>query len=54
VRHRVREGWLSVRRAREVYGVVLRPKSEQYAVNYQATKKLREELRQQAERKIKK
>jgi N-methylhydantoinase B len=54
VRHRVREGWLSVERAREVYGVVLRPKSEQYAVDYQQTKKLREELRQQEERKTKK
>lgn len=53
VRHRVREGWLSLERARDVYGVVLGTKSEQYAVDYEATKKLREELRQKEEREVK-
>ncbi len=45
VRHKAREGWISVEKAREVYGVVLDTKPELYAVDYEATKNLREELR---------
>jgi len=45
VRHRVREGWVSLQKAREVYGVVLDTNSELYAVDYAATEQLRNELR---------
>jgi len=41
VRHRVREGWTSVERARDVYGVVLDLEPELYSVDYAATEKLR-------------
>ena len=49
VRHRVREGWLSSERARDVYGVVLASKAEQYMVDYEATNKLRGELKQKGD-----
>jgi N-methylhydantoinase B len=45
VRHRAREGWISVEKAYEIYGVVLDTRPEIYAVDYEATKKRREELR---------
>lgn len=45
VRHRAREGWISVEKAYEIYGVVLEIRPEIYAVDYEATKKRREELR---------
>jgi len=45
VRHRVREGWNSVEKANEIYGVVLDTTPELYAVDYEATKKRREELK---------
>lgn len=44
VRHRVREGWLSAARAKEVYGVVLDVETEPYAVDGAATERLRETL----------
>lgn len=47
VRHRVREGWTSLKKARDVYGVVLDTKPEKYAVDYEATKKLREQLKKE-------
>jgi N-methylhydantoinase B len=47
VRLRVREEWLSLERARDVYGVVVNTSSERYAVDYGETGKLRERLRQQ-------
>lgn len=46
VRHRVREGWLSLEKARNVYGVVINMETELYEVDYEATEKLREELKQ--------
>jgi N-methylhydantoinase B len=45
VRHRVREEWVSLEHARDVYGVVLDTKPEKYAVDYEGTKKLRETLK---------
>jgi len=45
VRVDVREELVSLRRAREVYGVVLDTQPEEYAVNYDATEKLRRKLR---------
>ena len=47
VRHRVREGWTSLEKARDVYGVVLDTKPEKYVVDYEATKKLREQLKKE-------
>ena len=44
--HRVREGWLSVEKARNVYGVVVDTTKEEYTVNVSETKKLRTELAQ--------
>ena len=44
VRHRAREGWISVEAARNVYGVVLDTRPELYAVDYGATEKLRVEM----------
>lgn len=41
VRHRVREGWLSLQKAKEVYGVAIDTTNESYSVNYEETKKLR-------------
>jgi N-methylhydantoinase B len=45
VRWDVREGYVSLERARDVYGVVLDTGPELYAVNYEATDKLRKELK---------
>lgn len=45
VRHRVREGWLSLERARDLYGVVVDTGPELYAVDLEATDKLRERMR---------
>ena len=45
VRFRVREGWTSVEKAFDIYGVVLDLKPEKYAVDYDATQKRRDELR---------
>jgi N-methylhydantoinase B len=45
VRFRVREGWTSVEKAFDLYGVVLDLKPEKYAVDYHATQKRRDELR---------
>lgn len=49
VRYRVREEWLSVERAREVYGVVIDTGPELYAVDYKATEELRASLRRKRE-----
>ncbi|WP_310169506.1 hydantoinase B/oxoprolinase family protein [Neobacillus niacini] len=45
VRHRVREGWITEQKAKEVYGVVLNTTSELYTVNYSATELLRQVLK---------
>lgn len=41
----VREGWISLKRAKEVYGVVLNTKVEEYQVEWRATDELRKQLR---------
>ena len=43
VRHDVRRGWVSVEKARDTYGVVLDLEPELFAVDYEATRKTREE-----------
>jgi len=45
VRYRAREGWITIAKATEVYGVILDTMPELYAVDYEATKKLRNELK---------
>ncbi len=45
VRHLVREGWVSLKRAREIYGVVIDPALELLAVDKEATNALRTQLR---------
>ena len=45
VRHRAREGWISSERASDVYGVVLDLTPELYAVDEEATERLRAEKR---------
>lgn len=45
VAHRVREGWLSVEKAKELYGVVLNTDTELFRVDSAATEQLRKELR---------
>jgi N-methylhydantoinase B len=45
VRWDAREGYISLERAREVYGVVLDTKIEQYAVVCEATEELRRKLK---------
>ena len=37
-------GWVSLEKAKKVYGVVIDTKPEEYGVDYKATKKLRAEL----------
>jgi len=49
VRHRVRESWISIEKAKEVYGVVLDTEPELYIVNREATKHLRKKLKQDRE-----
>jgi N-methylhydantoinase B/oxoprolinase/acetone carboxylase alpha subunit len=48
VRLRAREGWISLQRARDVYGIVLDTSTEQYTIDYQETKNLRERLIKEA------
>jgi N-methylhydantoinase B len=50
VRHRVREGWVSSERARDVYGVVLDLEPELYAVDWKATQDCRREFRDRRNR----
>jgi N-methylhydantoinase B len=45
VRHRAREGWISLETALEVYGVVLDTEPERFAVDMKATEELRKILR---------
>ena len=51
VKLRVREGWVSLQRAKDVYGVVLNTSNEQYTVDDVETAKLREKLKKEANRK---
>lgn len=44
VRHRAREGWITPEMARETYGVVLDVEPELYAVDVEATRRLREDM----------
>jgi N-methylhydantoinase B len=50
VKWRVREGWISLQRAKDVYGVVLNTSNEQYTVNCEETGKLRAQLRKESNR----
>ena len=50
VRLRAREGWISLERAREIYGVVLDATPEEYAVDPERTKELRARLRKERDR----
>jgi N-methylhydantoinase B len=42
----VREGWISIDRARSIYGVVLEVGGEIFCVDLQRTEELRREIRQ--------
>jgi N-methylhydantoinase B len=46
VKLRVREGWISEKKAKDVYGVVLDSSGEQYVVDEKQTKKLRMKMRE--------
>ena len=45
VRHDVRKGWVTVEKARRTYGVVLDLEPELFAVDHEATGKLRTEIK---------
>jgi N-methylhydantoinase B len=47
VKLRVREGWTSLRKAMEVYGVIIDTSDEQFSVNHEETTRLRERLRKE-------
>jgi len=51
VRLRAREGWISLQRAKDVYGVILDNATEQYSVNYVETANLREKLKKEVAKK---
>jgi len=51
VRWDVREGYVSVEKSRDVYGVVINTAPEQYAVDYKATDKLRGKIKNRKEAK---
>jgi N-methylhydantoinase B len=50
VKWRVREGWVSLQKAKDVYGVVLDTSHEQYAVDIGETKRLRERLKKEVKK----
>ncbi len=52
VRLRARSGFISLERATNIYGVILETSSELYTVNYEATRKQREQLRNERNKKI--
>lgn len=49
VRHRVREGWLSVSKAARTYGVQINTESENYSVDYEATHKMRNNMKKRGQ-----
>lgn len=49
VRQEVRKGWTSLEKAYDIYGVAVGTETEQYTVDYEATRKRREKLRENAE-----
>jgi N-methylhydantoinase B len=51
VKLRVIEGWVSLQKAKDVYGVVLEPADEQYPVDYGETARLRKQLKEEGGRK---
>lgn len=51
VRMRAREGWISLQRAKDVYGVILDTSTEQYTVDNDKTANLRERLIKEARKK---
>jgi N-methylhydantoinase B len=50
VKWRVREGRVSLQRARDVYGVILDTSEEQYRVDYEKTNKLRTQLKKERDK----
>ena len=51
VKLRVLEGWISLQRSKEVYGVILNLVNGQYAVDFEQTNKLRGRLIKEANKK---
>jgi N-methylhydantoinase B len=51
VKLRVIEGWVSLQKAKDVYGVVMETSDEQYAVDYKETARLRKQLKKEGGRK---
>lgn len=51
VRHRVREGWISLEKAERVYGVIINTDTELYQVDEEATQKLRNQLKESGRQK---
>ena len=51
VKLRVREGWLSLKKAKAIYGIVLNTSHEEYAVDYRETTRLREQLKKEGNKK---
>lgn len=47
VRHRVREGWISIDKAKERYGVVIKTETERFGVDYKLTQELRDILKKE-------
>ncbi|MBN1690545.1 MAG: hydantoinase B/oxoprolinase family protein, partial [Dehalococcoidia bacterium] len=45
VRHDVREGYVTLAKSREIYGVVIKTDSELFSVDSEATKALRKEMK---------
>ena len=50
VRHRVREDWISLETAKDIYGVVIDTEPELYAVDWKETEELRNQLKEQRKR----
>jgi N-methylhydantoinase B len=49
VRHDTREGYVTLEKARDIYGVVIKTDSELYSVDTEATRALRKELKKSRE-----
>ena len=45
VKLRVLEGWISLQKSKDVYGVILKTINGQFEVDYKETKRLREQLK---------
>jgi N-methylhydantoinase B len=49
VRHDVREGYVSLEKARDIYGVVIKTDTELFSIDTEATKELRKEMKKSRE-----